>query len=129
MHILNNSSSCIDLTFNSQPNLPIESGIHPSLQPNCHHQIIFAKFNLDIAYQPPYEREIWYYQKVNVGLIKRAINSFDWEKAFSKIDADKMFSIFNQGNQGNWTRKSKNWFIKRKIFSIVSFEVITTSSH
>ena len=55
-HILNNSSSCIDLIFNSQPNVLIESGIHPSLHPNCHHQIIFAKSNLDIVYPPPYER-------------------------------------------------------------------------
>ena len=59
-HILNNSSSCIDLIFNSQPNLLIECGVHPSLHPNCHHQIIFAKFNLDIVYPPPYEREIWH---------------------------------------------------------------------
>ena len=62
-HILNNSSSCIDLIFNSQPNLLIESGVHPSLHLNCHHQIIFAKFNLDIIYPPPYERELWHYQK------------------------------------------------------------------
>ena len=34
-HILNNTSSCIDLIFNSQPNLLIESGVHPSLHPNC----------------------------------------------------------------------------------------------
>ena len=95
-HILNNSTSCIDLIFNSQPNLLIESGVHPSLHPNCHHQIVFAKFNLDIVYPPPYEREIWHYQKANIDLIKRAINSFDWEKAFSNIDIDKMVSIFNQ---------------------------------
>ena len=37
-HILNNSSSCIDLIFNSQPNLLMESGVHPSLHPNCHHK-------------------------------------------------------------------------------------------
>ena len=49
-HILNNSTSCIDLIFNSQPNLLIESSVHPSLHPNCHHQIVFAKFNLDILY-------------------------------------------------------------------------------
>ena len=90
------SSSCIDLIFNSQPNLLIESGVHPSLHPNCHHQIVFAKFNLDIVYPPPYEREIWHYQKANIDLIKRAINSFDWEKAFSNIDIDNMVSIFNQ---------------------------------
>ena len=36
-HILDNSSTCIDLIFTSQPNLIIESGVHPSLHPNCHH--------------------------------------------------------------------------------------------
>ena len=58
--------------------------------------MIFVKFNLDIVFRPCYEREIWYYQKVNIDLIKRAINSFDWEKAFSNIDVDEMISIFNQ---------------------------------
>ena len=33
---------------------------------------------------------------MNIDLIKRAINSFDWEKAFSNIDIDNMVSIFNQ---------------------------------
>ena len=45
-HILPNSSSCIDLIFTSQPNMVIESGIHSSLHSSCHHQIVFAKFNL-----------------------------------------------------------------------------------
>ena len=53
-----NSSSCIDLIFASQPNLVMESGVHSSLHENCHHQIIYAKFNLKIYYPPPYEREI-----------------------------------------------------------------------
>ena len=52
--------------------------------------------NLEIVYRPPYEREIWHYQKANIDLIKRAINSFDWEKAFPNIDVNKMVSIFNQ---------------------------------
>ena len=30
-HILNNSASCIDLLFKSQPNLVMESGVHSSL--------------------------------------------------------------------------------------------------
>ena len=45
---------------------------------------------------PPYEREIWHNQKANIDLIKRAKNLFDWEKAFSNIDVEKMLSIFNQ---------------------------------
>ena len=51
-HILDSSSSCIDLICTSQPNLVIESGVHPSLHQNCHHQIIYAKFNLQIFYPP-----------------------------------------------------------------------------
>ena len=51
--MINNSthisdSSCIDVIFTSQPNLVVESGVHLSLDPNCHHQIIFTKFNLKI---------------------------------------------------------------------------------
>ena len=33
---------------------------------------------------------------MNIDLIKRAINSFYWEKAFSNNDVGKMVSIFNQ---------------------------------
>ena len=47
-HIINSSSSCIDLIFTSQPNLVMESGIHSLLHSNCHHQIIFAELNLSI---------------------------------------------------------------------------------
>ena len=53
-NILESSSLCIDLIFTTQPNLVVESGVHPSLHPNCHHQIVFAKFNLQIYYTPPY---------------------------------------------------------------------------
>ena len=57
-HILPNSSSCIDLVFTSQPNLVMESGVHSSLHENCHHQLVYAKFNLKVWYSPPYEHEI-----------------------------------------------------------------------
>ena len=53
IHLLENSSSCINLIFRSQPNFVVESGVHPSLHPNCHQQIVFAKFNLMISYLPP----------------------------------------------------------------------------
>ena len=57
-HLLENSSSCIDLIFTSQPNLVVVSGVHLSLHHNCHHQIVFAKFNLMMSYPPPYSREV-----------------------------------------------------------------------
>ena len=47
-HILESSSSCIDLFSITHPNLVVESGVHPSLHPNCHLQIVCGKFNLQI---------------------------------------------------------------------------------
>ena len=34
-HLLDSSSSSIDLIFTSQPNLVMESGVQPSFHPNC----------------------------------------------------------------------------------------------
>ena len=45
-HILKSSVSCIDLIFTSQGNLVTSSGVHSSLHPNCHYQIVFSNFNL-----------------------------------------------------------------------------------
>ena len=45
-HLLQNPPACIDLIFTSQLNIVVESSVHPSLHPNCHHPIVFAKFNL-----------------------------------------------------------------------------------
>ena len=95
-HILESSSSCIDLIFTSQPNLVMNSGVHSSLHPNCHHQIIHAKFNLKIFYPPPYERVVWHYQDANNDLIHRSISQFNWERAFSSKGVNKQISIFNE---------------------------------
>ena len=52
-HLLPNSSSCIDLIFTDQPNLIVDSGIHPSLHPKCHYQISYCRCNLTVEYPPP----------------------------------------------------------------------------
>ena len=95
-YILESSSSCIDLIFTSQPNLVMNSGVHSSLHPNCHHQIIHAKFNLKIFYPPPYERVVWHYQDANNDLIQRSISQFNLERAFSNKGVNKQISIFNE---------------------------------
>ena len=74
-HILENSSSCIDLIFTTQPNMVLESGVHHSLHQNYHHQIIFAKFNLKVYYPPPHERTIFHYSQANIDHIQQAIIS------------------------------------------------------
>ena len=60
-HIYQSFSSCIDLIFTNQPNLVTDSGVHPWLHSNCHHQIVYAKFNFKVIYPPPYVRHIWHY--------------------------------------------------------------------
>ena len=96
VHILTDSSSCIDLLFTSQTNLVMESGVHSSLHQNCHHQIIYAKNNFKVLFPRPYEREIWHYQRANVDKIQRAIEQFSWEKSFRNLNINKMVSLFNK---------------------------------
>ena len=48
-HILQHPPIDIDLIFDNQPNLVIDSGIHPSLHQNCHYQVIFCKLNLKLS--------------------------------------------------------------------------------
>ena len=57
-HILEDSSSCIDLVFTSQPNIMryLDIGVQTSLHLNSHHQIVFAKLDLKVYYPPPYEK-------------------------------------------------------------------------
>ena len=74
----------------------IESGIHPSIHPDCNHQIVLAKFNLMISYPPPYSREVWHYREADTDLIRRAISKFNGEKAFYKTNVNKKVSIFNE---------------------------------
>ena len=95
-HILESSSSCIDLIFTSQINLITESGVHPSLYPNFHHQIIFAKVNLEILFATPYFCNVWYYQGANIDLIRRAIDMFDCNRAFANINVNKRSFILNK---------------------------------
>ena len=94
--ILDNTSSCIDLIFTSQPDLITESGVDPSLHPNCHHRIVYVKFNLQIYFPSPYLREDWHYKNANTELIKRAISEFNWQKTVLNTSVDEKVVIFTK---------------------------------
>ena len=64
--------SCIDLIFCSQPNLISKTGVLPSLLPQCHHDIIFAKIDFNVKLPPPYKRLMWDYKNVDVMNIRRS---------------------------------------------------------
>ena len=94
-HILKNSSFCIDLIVTDQPNLITDSGTHPSLHPNCHHNITFCKINLKITYLSPYWRLVWDFKRANISSIRKAIKMVDWQFMFLNKNTHEQVAIFN----------------------------------
>ena len=90
----------------------MESGVDYLLHENCHNQIIYAKFNLEIYYPPPYEWEIWHYEKAKVENIRKPINQFPWAMGFTNIDVNKKVNLFNKT-------------IKHIIGNYIAYETIT----
>ena len=94
-HILSNSSSCTDLIFTNQSNLVIDSGTHPSLDPNCHHQIIHCNITLQAEYPPPYQRHVWNYAKANKDTILSALQNVDWHHLFANKTVHQQVNLLN----------------------------------
>ena len=90
------SSSCIDLLFTDQPHLSVNSGVHASLHPNCHHQIFHSSFNLNIYYPPPYQRLIRDYKKADVKTIRKALDSVNWERLFDSKNINEQLIALNE---------------------------------
>ena len=90
-----NSTSCIDLIFTDQENLSVNSGVHSSLHPNCHHQIVRSSFNLNIYYPSPYQQLVWDYKKANSTTIRKALDSVNWERLFHGKDINAQVTLFN----------------------------------
>ena len=64
-------------------------GVHSSLHPNCHHHIIFAKFNLQIFYPP-------HYKEPNTDLTRCVVNNFNWERAYTRTNINQKVEIFSK---------------------------------
>ena len=75
-HLLGDSKPCIDLIFTDQPNLIIESGVHPSLHEQCHHQIIYGKLSVSNVALPPYTCKFWHYVKADFVAIRKSTEMF-----------------------------------------------------
>ena len=79
-HLMSDSKSCIDLILTDQPNLIIESGVHPSRHEHCHHQIVYRKLSVSNIALPPYTRKIWLYDKADFIAIRKSIEMFAWHE-------------------------------------------------
>ena len=95
-HVLQISSSCIDLVSTNQQNFVINSGVHSSLHPNCHHQIAFSKINIKIDDPPFYERLVRDYINADSKSINEAIEMFNWEKLFQNKNILDKLKLFNE---------------------------------
>ena len=94
-HILPSSSSCIDLIFTNHPHQVVDSGVHPSLHPNCHHETTYCKFNLFTEYLPPYEQQVWDYKHADTNSIQKSLNQVNWNRLFQNKNVNEQVAIPN----------------------------------
>ena len=92
-YVLPNSLSCINLIIADQLNIFVKFGIHPSLYPKSHHQIVFGIINLSVPRPPPYKRTIWKY-KAEIGMINSELRSMNWSDRFDELDVDQAVNSF-----------------------------------
>ena len=76
----NKKPSCIDLVITDQLNLILDSGTRSSLDPFCHHRIIYCKVHFRIPPPPPILRKNWHFNRANSCAIKRSTTSFPWSR-------------------------------------------------
>ena len=88
--------SCIDIILTDQPNLVLDSGVRPSLDPTVKHQITYCKFNFKIPPPPKYSRKIWHYTSANQTSIKKAIKECPWQQILSVFNPNRQVSILNE---------------------------------
>ena len=93
-HIINDSSSCIDLIITSQPFLFVEHGIHPSLFKNCHHEIVHGKLNLSVPPPPVFKRKLWDYSNADIDALHDKLRCVDFYAVFSGLDVNMMVKTF-----------------------------------
>ena len=74
----NKNPACIDLVITDQPNLILGNRTRVSLDPYCHHQIIYCKVNFRIPPPPPLDRKIWQFNRANLTAIKKSMTNFPW---------------------------------------------------
>ena len=91
----NKSPSCIDLIICDQPNVVMESGVRPSPDNFCKHQMTFCNLNLHIPPPPVYSWKVWHYDRANIVAMNRAITDLPWENHFANCDPSQQVEFFN----------------------------------
>ena len=74
-------------------NIMSNYGVDLTIFKKRHQKIIFGKINIRIPLPPSYVGEVWDYRKANVKSIQKAIQTFDWLKAFGTFSVDGKVDI------------------------------------
>ena len=92
----NKNPSCIDLVITDQPNLILDSGTRVSLDPYCHHQIIYCKVNFRIPPPPTLDRTIWHSNRTSLVAIKKSMINFPWFELILNMDINWQVKTFTE---------------------------------
>ena len=109
----NKNPSCIDLVITDQANLILDSGTRVSLDPYCHHQIIYCKVNFRIPPPPTLERKIWHYNRANLAAIKKSMTNFPWFEELNLNMASKTFTEIFLKIMSNYIPNETKRFVPR----------------
>ena len=77
--------SCIDIILTDQPNLVLESGCRPSLDPAVKHNITFCKLNFKIPPPPKFTRKIYHYCRAQTEALNKSLHDFPWTEQLKNL--------------------------------------------
>ena len=87
--------SCIDIVLTDQPELVLNSGVRPSLDPSVKHHITFCKINFKIPPPPKFTRKIYHYGRAQSEAIARAIREFPWAEKLKDLSPTQQVRLLN----------------------------------
>ena len=96
IHVTKESSSFIDLIFETRANLITETGVELLIFEKCHHKLVYGIIGFKVPLPPPYLREVWNYKNANVNHIQSAVLSIDGKFLFRGDIVNKKTDILNE---------------------------------
>ena len=84
-HIMGDSKFCINVIFTDQPDLFVETVVHPLLHAQCHRQNIYGELSIRNITPPPYRRIVCYYDSADVLAIRKSVQMFRWPESIGAL--------------------------------------------
>ena len=111
-NIRGESMSCIDLIITDQPAFFVETGVNPSLDDFCQHQLVHGKVNIAIPFPPPYKRNVWDYCKADILNIRSILRNVNWHFCFYGMEPNEMVDKFYEILKSTFSENIPNKIIQ-----------------